>query len=45
MLFTFNCPHCNVKIEAKDEWRGVEAECPSCGNKLIIPVNLQQTSE
>ena len=50
MSFTFKCPHCNVKLEAEDDWIGMEAECPGCGNNVTItkPVMLKiikQTQE
>ena len=36
MSFTFNCPHCQVKIEAEEEWIGQEAECPGCGKPIKV---------
>lgn len=35
--FTFNCPQCNQSLEAQDEWRGQQTQCPSCGNNIEIP--------
>ena len=36
MSFTFNCPHCNQKLEAEDSWVGQVADCPVCGGKISI---------
>lgn len=35
--FTFNCPQCNQPLEAQDEWRGQQTQCPSCGTNIEIP--------
>ena len=35
--FTFNCPECDQPLEAQDEWRGQQTQCPSCGNNIEIP--------
>ena len=42
MSFTFNCPHCQQKIEAEDEWIGQDAECPSCGKTIKVEKNKPQ---
>ena len=34
---TFNCPHCQQKIECPEEMAGTTADCPSCQNALEIP--------
>ena len=39
--FTFNCPQCNQPLEAQDEWRGQQTQCPSCGNNIEIPKIMQ----
>lgn len=31
------CPHCENKIKAPEEYRGKPLECPSCDGKLRIP--------
>lgn len=36
MSFTFICPNCRQKLEAEEEWLGMEAECPGCGKKIIV---------
>lgn len=38
--FTFTCPHCNQEIEAKDEWRGQQANCPTCNEVIVIPIEV-----
>ena len=35
--FTFNCPECDQTLEAQDEWRGQQTQCPSCGTNIEIP--------
>ena len=35
--FTFNCPECDQPLEAQDEWRGQQTQCPSCGTNIEIP--------
>ena len=35
--FNCNCPHCGGVLEAQDEWRGMEAECPLCHGAFTIP--------
>jgi len=37
MLVTFNCPHCQAKIEADGELAGSRASCPNCERGLTIP--------
>lgn len=38
MSISFTCPNCHKEIEADDSFGGMEANCPSCGVKLIVPV-------
>ena len=28
MSFQFQCPHCSAKLEAEDDWIGLETTCP-----------------
>ena len=37
-FFWFECPFCHKSIDAEKEWSGMEAECPECGNTIIIPM-------
>ncbi|MBO4649369.1 MAG: hypothetical protein J5806_14570 [Lentisphaeria bacterium] len=39
--FTTTCPYCNAKLQAQDEWIGMEVECPSC--KRVFTVQKFQT--
>lgn len=32
-----NCPHCNQKLEADEDMRGTEVQCPSCSKTFTIP--------
>lgn len=41
--FTFSCPQCGQHLEAQDEWRGEETQCPSCGTVLTIPKKITLT--
>lgn len=36
-FFFFECPCCHKSIDAEKEWSGMEAECPECGETIIIP--------
>lgn len=38
MSINFTCPNCHQEIEADDSFQGMEAKCPSCDTKLIVPV-------
>ena len=35
-MFHFRCPHCNAKLEAEDDWAGMEAACPKCSQTITI---------
>ncbi len=34
---SFKCSKCNTEIQASADMVGQEAECPACGEHLIIP--------
>jgi len=36
----FLCPSCKTKIEALEEYRGHQVQCPSCSQITTVPVNL-----
>jgi len=36
---TFNCPHCQQRIEAPDEMAGMLAQCPTCQKDLQVPAS------
>ena len=36
MPFHFKCPHCNAKLEAEDDWNGMETQCPQCSQNIKI---------
>jgi hypothetical protein len=40
MPFDFTCPSCDNITEAQDEWNGMEAECPHCGDNVTIKRKL-----
>ena len=42
MPFRFQCPYCQSSIAADEEWLGMEANCPSCGKKIIIEKTEKQ---
>ena len=33
----FHCEKCHTEIQATADMIGLEAECPACGAKLVIP--------
>lgn len=35
-MFHFRCPHCNAKLEAEDDWSGMETQCPQCSQNITI---------
>ena len=35
-MFHFRCPHCNAKLDAEDDWAGMEAACPKCSQTITI---------
>ena len=45
--FITKCPHCNVELQAQNEWIGMEAECPECGKSITIKkmINPENDSE
>ena len=43
MSFHFRCPNCNAKLEAEDDWAGLETACPTCNQ--IIPITPETTQE
>jgi len=34
---TFNCPHCQISIEAPEEMAGETAQCPGCQQDVLVP--------
>jgi hypothetical protein len=40
MSFHFRCPACNAKLEAEDDWAGLETQCPQCSQniKIVKPI-------
>jgi TM2 domain-containing membrane protein YozV/DNA-directed RNA polymerase subunit RPC12/RpoP len=38
MDIIFYCPECGQKIEAPEEYRGVEVVCPTCNNTILVPI-------
>ena len=36
MSFHFRCPACNAKLEAEDDWAGLETACPKCSQTITI---------
>ena len=43
--FTFSCPQCGQHLEAQEEWRGQETQCPACNVAIIVPDSGQNQSE
>ena len=36
MSFYFRCPNCSAKLEAEDDWVGLETSCPTCNQIISI---------
>lgn len=45
MSIEFNCEYCGKKIRAADSAGGKWGKCPSCHNKLYIPVPVLEEDE
>ncbi len=43
--FSFQCPHCINSLKADVSAAGMEADCPLCGKKIVIPVQQTQAHE
>ncbi len=37
MDIVFNCPHCEQEMAVDNSGAGSEIQCPSCGEKIMIP--------
>jgi DNA-directed RNA polymerase subunit RPC12/RpoP len=37
MDIVFKCPHCEQELEVESTEAGREIDCPSCGEKIVIP--------
>jgi DNA-directed RNA polymerase subunit RPC12/RpoP len=37
MDIVFNCPHCEQELAVDSSGAGSEIQCPSCGEKIMIP--------
>jgi DNA-directed RNA polymerase subunit RPC12/RpoP len=37
MDIIFNCPHCEQELAVDNSGAGSEIQCPSCGEKILIP--------
>jgi serine/threonine-protein kinase len=37
MIVTFNCPYCDMQIEADGELGGDKAQCPNCDQTILVP--------
>ena len=39
MDIIFNCPHCEQEMAVDSSGAGSEIQCPSCGQKILIPAS------
>lgn len=37
MTIEFHCPHCDKVLKTADDKAGVEANCPGCGERVLVP--------
>jgi DNA-directed RNA polymerase subunit RPC12/RpoP len=37
MDIVFTCEHCKQELSVEEAAAGLEIECPSCGNRLVVP--------
>ena len=40
-LISFRCPRCKQEVEATGDMVGLETECPTCGNLIIVPAESE----
>ncbi|RMD81990.1 MAG: hypothetical protein D6820_04370, partial [Lentisphaerae bacterium] len=45
MTIKFHCYYCDSRLEAEDEHAGLEVECPSCNQKITVPLISVNTEE
>jgi DNA-directed RNA polymerase subunit RPC12/RpoP len=43
MDIVFNCPHCDQELAVDNSGAGSEIQCPSCGEKIMIPAAATPT--
>ncbi len=36
--YGFNCGYCSSRLEATESMAAQEGQCPTCGNKIVIPI-------
>lgn len=41
MLISFRCPRCKQEVEATGDMVGLETECPTCGNLIVVPAESE----
>lgn len=44
MDIAFKCTQCGQELTVEESAVGVEIECPTCGNKLVVPPHARQES-
>jgi DNA-directed RNA polymerase subunit RPC12/RpoP len=45
MAIVFHCEHCGKKVSAPDESGGHQGKCPSCNQRIFIPMAKDQVEE
>jgi DNA-directed RNA polymerase subunit RPC12/RpoP len=40
MDIIFNCPHCEQEMAVDNSGAGSEIQCPSCGERILIPASV-----
>jgi DNA-directed RNA polymerase subunit RPC12/RpoP len=45
MAIVFHCEHCGKKVSAPDEAGGRQGKCPSCSQRVFIPMAKDQVEE
>ena len=44
-FITFMCGACKQEIEATRDMAGIEAECPGCGARIVVPSPEQKQEQ
>ncbi|MGE5194164.1 MAG: hypothetical protein ACM3U2_16835 [Deltaproteobacteria bacterium] len=43
MTIEFHCPHCDKLLKTADDKAGVRANCPGCGEPVLVPAALESS--
>jgi predicted RNA-binding Zn-ribbon protein involved in translation (DUF1610 family) len=44
MTIEFHCPHCSKLLKTADDKAGVQANCPGCGEAVVVPAASESST-